>query len=80
MSIFQTDTPISVGPCDWKYGIFGHESSCIRYWTCWNSTATEQFCIGGLLYNEEKHACDWPEAVEGCQKHRKLFSKSNQLK
>jgi hypothetical protein len=62
-----------VGPCDWKYGIFGHESSCIRYWTCWNSTSTEQFCIGGLLYNEEKHACDWPEAVEGCQKHRKKF-------
>lgn len=61
--------PISNGPCDWKYGIFGHESSCIRYWTCWNSTAVEQFCIGGLLYNEEKHACDWPESVEGCQKH-----------
>jgi len=63
------NAPVSVGPCDWKYGIFGHESSCIRYWTCWNSTAVEQFCIGGLLYNEEKHACDWPEAVEGCQKH-----------
>jgi hypothetical protein len=62
-------TPISTGVCDWQYGIFGHESSCIRYWTCWNGTAVEQFCIGGLLYNEDKHACDWPEAVEGCQKH-----------
>ena len=33
-------------------------------------TATEQFCIGGLLYNEETHACDWPQNVAGCQKHR----------
>jgi len=61
--------PITVGPCDYKYGIFGHEESCIRYWSCWNSTATEQFCPGGLLYSEEKHACDWPENVGGCQKH-----------
>jgi len=55
--------------CDWLYGIFGHETSCTRYWTCWNGTATEQFCIGGLLYNEETHACDWPQNVAGCQKH-----------
>merc|ERR1711862_891659 len=34
-----------------------------------NGTATEQFCIGGLLYNEETHACDWPQNVAGCQKH-----------
>ena len=67
---FETDPPITVGPCDYKYGIFGHEESCIRYWSCWNSTATEQFCPGGLLYSEEKHACDWPENVGGCQKHR----------
>lgn len=32
-------------------------------------TATEQLCIGGLLYNERTHSCDWPENVEGCQKH-----------
>merc|ERR1712106_266860 len=31
--------------------------------------STEQFCIGGLLYNEETHACDWPQNVAGCQKH-----------
>ncbi len=67
------DPPQGTGVCDWQYGIFGHESSCIRYWTCWNGTSVEQFCIGGLLYNEEKHACDWPEAVEGCQKHRNLI-------
>ena len=36
-------------------------------------TATEQFCIGGLLYNEETHACDWPQNVAGCQKHREYF-------
>ena len=36
-------------------------------------TATEQFCIGGLLYNEETHACDWPQNVAGCQKHREWF-------
>lgn len=56
--------------CDWLYGIFGHETSCTRYWTCWNGTATEQLCIGGLLYNEHAHSCDWPENVDGCQKHR----------
>jgi len=61
--------PVSTDHCDWLYGIFGHETSCTRYWTCWNGTATEQFCIGGLLYNEDTHACDWPQSVQGCQKH-----------
>merc|ERR1712066_344691 len=61
--------PISTEHCDWLYGIFGHETSCTRYWTCWNGTATEQFCIGGLLYNKDTHACDWPQNVAGCQKH-----------
>merc|ERR1712156_484654 len=61
--------PQSTEHCDWLYGIFGHETSCTRYWTCWNGTATEQFCIGGLLYNEETHACDWPQNVAGCQEH-----------
>merc|ERR1739846_291079 len=45
--------PISTEHCDWLYGIFGHETSCTRYWTCWNGTATEQFCIGGLLCKED---------------------------
>lgn len=67
------DGPISTEHCDWLYGIFGHETSCTRYWTCWNGTATEQLCIGGLLYNENAHSCDWPENVDGCQKHRMLF-------
>jgi len=61
--------PISTEHCDWLYGIFGHETSCTRYWTCWNGTATEQHCVGGLLYNEDTHACDWPQNVGGCQKH-----------
>ena len=65
----QTNPPIGVEHCDWLYGIFGHETSCTRYWTCWNGTATEQLCIGGLLYNENAHSCDWPENVDGCQKH-----------
>jgi len=65
----ERNPPQSTEHCDWLYGIFGHESSCTRYWTCWNGTATEQFCIGGLLYNEETHACDWPQNVAGCQKH-----------
>jgi hypothetical protein len=58
---FSPDGPISNEHCDWLYGIFGHETSCTRYWTCWNGTATEQLCIGGLLYNENAHSCDWPE-------------------
>ncbi|XP_071546403.1 protein obstructor-E-like isoform X2 [Panulirus ornatus] len=61
--------PISTAHCGWLYGIFGHETSCTRYWTCWNGTSTEQFCIGGLLYSEDTHACDWPQNVAGCQKH-----------
>uniref|UniRef100_A0A6E8VBP5 Chitin-binding type-2 domain-containing protein n=1 Tax=Anopheles coluzzii TaxID=1518534 RepID=A0A6E8VBP5_ANOCL len=65
----EYDGPISTEHCDWLYGIFGHETSCTRYWTCWNGTATEQLCIGGLLYNENAHSCDWPENVDGCQKH-----------
>lgn len=66
-----SDSPIGTEHCGWLYGIFGHETSCTRYWTCWNGTATEQLCIGGLLYNERTHSCDWPENVDGCQKHRK---------
>lgn len=66
----QANPPIPTEHCDWLYGIFGHETSCTRYWTCWNGTATEQLCIGGLLYNERARSCDWPENVEGCQKHR----------
>lgn len=65
----QANPPIGTEHCDWLYGIFGHETSCTRYWTCWNGTATEQLCIGGLLYNERSHSCDWPENVDGCQKH-----------
>ncbi|XP_066152201.1 protein obstructor-E-like isoform X2 [Euwallacea fornicatus] len=65
----QANPPIGTDHCDWLYGIFGHETSCTRYWTCWNGTATEQLCIGGLLYNERTHSCDWPENVDGCQKH-----------
>ncbi|XP_067639689.1 protein obstructor-E-like [Eurosta solidaginis] len=61
--------PIGTEHCDWLYGIFGHETSCTRYWTCWNGTSTEQLCIGGLLYNENAHSCDWPDNVDGCQKH-----------
>ncbi|RZF33073.1 hypothetical protein LSTR_LSTR015746 [Laodelphax striatellus] len=72
----QANGPIGREHCDWLYGIFGHETSCTRYWTCWNGTATEQLCIGGLLYNENTHSCDWPENVDGCQKHREyLFIK-----
>ncbi|XP_037080585.1 protein obstructor-E-like [Pollicipes pollicipes] len=63
------NAPIPTEHCDWLYGIFGHETSCTRYWTCWNGTSVEQFCIGGLLYNEKTHACDWPEFVADCQKH-----------
>jgi Chitin binding Peritrophin-A domain len=59
--VIVQDGPISNEHCDWLYGIFGHETSCTRYWTCWNGTATEQLCIGGLLYNEQAHSCDWPE-------------------
>ncbi|XP_014252169.1 protein obstructor-E-like [Cimex lectularius] len=65
----QANGPIGKEHCGWLYGIFGHETSCTRYWTCWNGTATEQLCIGGLLYNENTHSCDWPENVDGCQKH-----------
>ena len=73
--MFCTDAPISTEHCDWLYGIFGHETSCTRYWTCWNWTATEQLCIGGLLYNENTHSCDWPDNVEGCQKHREFCAR-----
>lgn len=76
---YVVDPPIGTDHCDWLYGIFGHETSCTRYWTCWNGTATEQLCIGGLLYNERSHSCDWPENVDGCQKHRKLLLQINRI-
>jgi len=60
---------IQTNHCDWLYGIFGHETSCTRYWSCWNGTSTELYCVGGLLFNEETHSCDWPQFVAGCQQH-----------
>ncbi|KAH9388140.1 Chitin-binding domain type 2 [Tyrophagus putrescentiae] len=61
--------PLNSGNCDWAYGIFAHESSCTRYWQCWNGTAALQRCPFSLLYNDQLHACDWPDNVPDCQKH-----------
>ena len=36
------DPPQSTEHCDWLYGIFGHETSCTRYWTCWNGENPEK--------------------------------------
>ena len=65
------EPPLNSGNCDWAYGIFAHESSCTRYWQCWNGTAALQRCPFSLLYNDQLHACDWPDNVPDCQKHRK---------
>lgn len=62
-------SPISSENCHWKYGIFAHATSCTRYWQCWNGTATNQQCPFSLLYNDNAHACDWPDNVPDCQKH-----------
>ena len=48
------DPPQSTEHCDWLYGIFGHETSCTRYWTCWNGENPEKsikpnFVQGGIL-------------------------------
>lgn len=67
-----TEQPQNIGNCEWSYGIFAHESSCTRYWQCWNNTAALQSCPFSLLYNDKLHACDWADNVPDCQKHRKL--------
>ncbi|KAF8788295.1 Protein obstructor-E like protein [Argiope bruennichi] len=56
-------------PCAYLFGIYPHEKSCTRYWLCWNGTGTVQMCPFSLLYNEQVHACDWPDKVPGCQQH-----------
>lgn len=55
--------------------MFAHETSCTRYWQCWNGTATLQQCPHSLLYNEQLHSCDWPQNVSDCQKHRMFRSR-----
>ncbi|KAG8186739.1 hypothetical protein JTE90_009808 [Oedothorax gibbosus] len=61
--------PISTENCPWLYGVFAHQTSCTRYWQCWNGTATLQQCPFSLLYNDALHSCDWPDNVPDCQKH-----------
>ncbi|KPM03439.1 vesicle coat complex COPII, subunit SFB3-like protein [Sarcoptes scabiei] len=63
--------------CPWSYGVFAHETSCTRYWQCWNGTATLQQCPHSLLYNEQLHSCDWPQNVSDCQKHPICTDKPN---
>ncbi|CAL1275518.1 unnamed protein product [Larinioides sclopetarius] len=61
--------PIGTDNCPWLYGVFAHQTSCTRYWQCWNGTATIQQCPFSLLYNDVIHSCDWPDNVPDCQKH-----------
>lgn len=68
---YSIEQPISTENCHWQYGVFPHTTSCTRYWHCWNGTATIQQCPFSLLYNDAVHACDWPDNVPDCQKHRK---------
>ncbi|XP_055942880.1 protein obstructor-E-like [Argiope bruennichi] len=67
-------------PCNYLFGIFPHEKSCTRYWVCWNGTGSVQMCPFSLLYNEQEHACDWPEKVSGCQQHPLCKDAPNGLK
>lgn len=62
-------SPESSENCHWQYGVFAHQTSCTRYWQCWNGTSTIQQCPFSLLYNDVMHACDWPDNVPDCQKH-----------
>lgn len=66
------ESPLNLVNCPWSYGTFAHETSCTRYWQCWNGTGTLQQCPYSLLFNEQIHSCDWPQNVPDCQKHRKL--------
>jgi len=68
------EQPQSSENCHWQYGVFPHATSCTRYWHCWNGTSTIQQCPFSLLYNDAIHACDWPDNVQDCQKHRKQLS------
>lgn len=61
--------PIGSENCAWQYGVFPHQTSCTRYWQCWNGTSTIQQCPFSLLYNDVLHSCDWPDNVPDCQKH-----------
>ncbi|XP_076351960.1 protein obstructor-E-like [Tachypleus tridentatus] len=62
-------SPIETDHCKWLWGRFQHETSCRRFWECWNGTETLHNCPFSLLYNNEIEACDWPSNVQGCQAH-----------
>ncbi|KAH9426546.1 protein obstructor-E-like [Dermatophagoides pteronyssinus] len=70
-------SPSNSGNCPWSYGTFAHETSCTKYWQCWNGTGTLQQCPYSLLYNERIHSCDWPQNVPDCQKHPICNEKPN---
>ena len=69
----RANGPISTGHCQWLFGLFEHDTSCIKYYTCWNGTEMMLSCPGGLLFNDVAKMCDWPEHVTGCQQHRKFY-------
>ncbi|UYV62236.1 Cpap3-d2, partial [Cordylochernes scorpioides] len=70
------EAPIGTDNCGWLYGVFPHQTSCTRYWQCWNGTATIQQCPFSLLYNDQLHSCDWPDNVPDCQKHQGLVKRT----
>ncbi|KAG8228194.1 hypothetical protein J437_LFUL004319, partial [Ladona fulva] len=50
--------------CKEKRGQFSHESSCSKFYNCWDDVVVEQSCPKGLAFSEEHSYCDFPENVD----------------
>ncbi|XP_046404020.1 fibrous sheath CABYR-binding protein-like [Ischnura elegans] len=50
--------------CKEARGQFAHESSCSKYYNCWDDVVVEASCPNGLVFSEEHSYCDFPENVD----------------
>merc|ERR1712054_29887 len=57
--------PQSTEHCDWLYGIFGHETSCTRYWACQGGYPRLQRCPAMLVFDKNRRRCVTPP-TEDC--------------
>ncbi|XP_071454570.1 uncharacterized protein [Hetaerina americana] len=50
--------------CKEARGQFPHESSCSKFYNCWDDVVVEGSCPFGLVFSEEHSYCDFPENVD----------------
>ncbi|KAB1731726.1 hypothetical protein FNE60_29765 [Klebsiella pneumoniae] len=63
----ELEPPISTKNCPRLYGIFGDETRCDVFWSCWNGEANRYQCAPGLAYDRDARVCMWADQVPECK-------------